>query len=70
MLALMRLLSRVSTDVDSQSTPLDEALATAGRCAGVGTLVGVNAVVSLQIGLPVEALQDVKVRSVHVTPQP
>lgn len=54
----MRLLSGVSTDVDSESTSLDEALATAGCRAGVGTLVGVNAVVSLQVGLPVEALQE------------
>lgn len=55
-LALVRLLAGMCANVHRQGASLDEALATAGRCTSVGSLVGVNAVVSLQVGLAVEAL--------------
>lgn len=53
---LMRLLPCVGSNVDSQSTSLDEALATLGCHARVWPLVGVNSIVSLKIPFPVEAL--------------
>lgn len=56
MLALVRLLPRVGADVDGQGASLDEGLAAAGCRTRVRALVGVNAVVSLQVRLAVEAL--------------
>jgi len=56
MLAHVRLFARVSADVHSQGTSLDEALATARRVALVRSFVRVYPVVSLQVGLAVEAL--------------
>lgn len=56
MLALMGLLARVSTDMNSKSTPLDEALATTWSHTGVWTLICMYAVMSLEVRLPVEAL--------------
>jgi hypothetical protein len=55
-LAVMRLLARVRTDVHGQCTSLDEALAAACRGAGIGALIRVDAVVSLQVRFAVEAL--------------
>lgn len=55
-LALVRLLTGVSADVNSQSAALDEALVTAGDGAGVGALVAVDSVVALKIRLAIEAL--------------
>lgn len=55
-LALVRLLAGVSSDVNSQGAALDEALATAGNRARVRALVGVDSVVALKIRLAVEAL--------------
>lgn len=55
-LALMRLLASVSSDVNSQGAALDEALATTGNRARVRALVGVDSVVALKIRLAVEAL--------------
>lgn len=57
MSALVRLLARVRTVVDCQSTLLDEALATVFHGAPIWPLVGMNAVVSLEVRLPVEALR-------------
>jgi hypothetical protein len=56
MLALMRLLACVCTDVDGQGAPLDEALHASGRQARIWALVCVDAVMSLEIRLAVEAL--------------
>lgn len=56
MLALVRLLSRVCPDVHRQGTALDEAFSATGDVARVRSLVGVYAVVSLQIRFAVEAL--------------
>jgi hypothetical protein len=56
-LALVRLLASVRPDVDCQCTPLDEALTTPRRAAGVWPLVGVYPVVPLQVRLSVEALR-------------
>ena len=49
MLALVRLLSGVGSNVDGEGTPLDEALSAARRIAGVRTLVRVYSVMSLEI---------------------
>jgi len=49
MLALMRFLTSVSTNVDGQRASLDEALAAARRTASIGTLIGVYPVMSLQV---------------------
>lgn len=65
MLAHVWFLSRVRADVYSQGTPLDEAFAAARRVALVRPLIRVYAVVSLEIGLAVEALGSVS--SVHRT---
>lgn len=46
----------MGANMHSQSTPLDEALAAPRRVARIGSLVGVYPVVSLQVGLAVEAL--------------
>jgi hypothetical protein len=48
-LALVRLLASVCSDMDGQRTSLNEALAASSSRARVGTLVGVNPVVSLQV---------------------
>lgn len=61
MLALVRLLPRVGADVDGQGASLDEGLAAAGCRTRVRALVGVNAVVSLQVRLAVEALHNQRV---------
>lgn len=66
MLALVRFLARVGADVYGQRAPLDEALSTSRCCAGVWSLVGVNAVVSLQVRFAVEALERKK-RQRHVS---
>lgn len=55
MLALVRLLASMGSDVNSQGTSLDEALPTTGCHARVWTLVGVDSVMSLEIRFPVEA---------------
>lgn len=55
-LTLMGLLAGVSTDMYSQSAPLNEAFAAAGNSASVRTLVSVNLVVALKVRLAVEAL--------------
>jgi hypothetical protein len=55
-LALVRLLAGMCSDVDSQGTSLDEALSTSRCHARVWALIGVNSVMSLKIRLPVEAL--------------
>lgn len=49
MLALVRLLASMCSDVDSQSTALNKALAATRRCASVRPLICVNSVVSLQV---------------------
>lgn len=56
MLASMRLLSRVGPDVNRQRASLDEALAAIGLIASVRSLIGMDAVVSLEVGFSVEAL--------------
>lgn len=56
-LALVRLLSRVRPNVDSQSTPLNKSLAAVLPVALERPLIGVNSVVTLQVGFPVEALR-------------
>lgn len=56
MLALVWLLTSVCPDVDRESTSLNEALPASWRRAGVRTLIGVNPVVPLKVGLPIEAL--------------
>lgn len=52
----MRLLACVSSNVDGQGTPLDEALSASWRVARVWPLVCVYPVMSLQVRLAVEAL--------------
>jgi hypothetical protein len=57
MLALMGLFSSMSSYVNRQSTPLNKAF-TAARChARVRPFIRVNSIVSLKIGLAVEALE-------------
>jgi hypothetical protein len=56
MLALVRLLTGVSADVDSQGTSLNEALATARGGTSIRPLICVNSIMSLQVRLAVEAL--------------
>lgn len=56
MLALMRFLAGMGPDVNSESTPLDKALSTPRSYTGVGTLIGVYAIMPLQVRLAVEAL--------------
>lgn len=56
MLALVRLLASMGSDVNCQGTSLDEALPTSGCHARVWTLIGVDSIMSLEIRLPVEAL--------------
>lgn len=52
----MRLLASVRADVYRQGTALNEALAAPWCLAGVRSLIGVYAVMSLQVRLAVEAL--------------
>jgi len=59
MLALMRLFSGMGSDVNRQSTSLNEAFPAARCHARVRSFIRVNPIVSLKIGLPIEAL-DVK----------
>lgn len=56
MLTPVRLLSGMSTIVDGQCASLDESLGAASMSAIIRTFVGVYAVVSLKIGLAIEAL--------------
>lgn len=56
MLALVRLLARMCTDVDREGAPLNETLSTSSRRARVGTLVGVDSIMSLKVRLAVKAL--------------
>jgi hypothetical protein len=55
-LALMWFLACMSPNVNGERAPLDEALATPWSHTGVGALIGVYAIVSLEVGLAVEAL--------------
>lgn len=55
-LALVWFLARVGANVYREGAALDEALAAPRRGAGIGALIGVDSVVSLQVGLAVEAL--------------
>lgn len=55
-LALVWFLARVGANVYREGAALDEALAASRRGAGIGALIGVDSVVSLQVGLAVEAL--------------
>lgn len=43
-------------NMHGQGAPLDEALAALGLLAGVGSLVRVDPIVPLEVGLPIEAL--------------
>ena len=52
----MRLIASVCSAVDSQRAALDEGLLAGLIVAGVGSLVRVDTVVPLQVGLAVEAL--------------
>lgn len=54
--ALMGFLPGVGANVDGESTPLNETLTTPWSHTRVWSLVGMNSVVSLQVRLPVEAL--------------
>jgi hypothetical protein len=56
-LALVRFLARVRADMYCQGTPLDETLPAPHGRALVWSFIGVYPVVSLQVRLPVEALQ-------------
>ena len=56
MLTLVWLLSSVSSDVNGQGTPLNEALPAAGDRARIRSLIGMYPVVSLQIGFAIKAL--------------
>ena len=55
-LALVWFLASVGANVYGEGAPLDEALAAPWSGAGIGALIGLDAVVSLQVGLAVEAL--------------
>lgn len=57
MLALMWFLAGMGANVNCESTPLDEALSTPRSHTRVGPIIGVYAIMSLQIGLAVEALR-------------
>ena len=56
MLALVWFLPSVRPNVNSESAPLDEALAAPGSHTGVGTFIGVYAIMSLKVRFAVEAL--------------
>jgi hypothetical protein len=58
MLAVVRLLTRVGSNMNCQSTPLDEALAATWSHARIWSLVRMNSIMSLKIRLPVETLLD------------
>ncbi len=55
--ALVRLLARVGSDVDSQGASLNEALATSWRHTRIRPFVRVDAVVPLKIRLAIETLE-------------
>lgn len=57
-LALVRLLAGVRANVNSQSAALDKALSAARDGARIGALVCVYPIVSLEIRLAVEALEE------------
>ena len=57
MLALMGLFSSMGSYVNRQSTPLNKAFAAARCHARVRPFIRVNSIVSLKIGLAVEALE-------------
>jgi hypothetical protein len=56
MLALVRLLACMSSDVDGKCAPLDEALATVRSHARIRSLICVYSVVSLEVRFPIKAL--------------
>lgn len=56
MLAAVRFLARVGTNMHGQCAPLDEAFDAAGVLAMIWPFVGVYSVMPLQIGFPIEAL--------------
>jgi hypothetical protein len=70
MLALMRFLTSVRSDVDCERTSLDEALSASRRHTGVGPLVRMYPVVSLQVRLSVEALLVPELASSPCRPSP
>jgi hypothetical protein len=49
MLALMRFLAGMCSNVDSQSTSLNKAFSTAGSSASIGSLICMDPVMSLQV---------------------
>jgi hypothetical protein len=57
MKTLVGLFARMCTVMDSQGALLNEAFATASHRTSVRPFVGVNPVVSLQVGFSVETLQ-------------
>ena len=50
------LFTRVGSMVDGQGTPLDEALTATGYLTAIRSLIGVNAIMSLQVRLAIESL--------------
>lgn len=64
--ALMGLLACMRPIMDCQSTLLNETLATVLNRATVWPLVGMDAVVSLKIRLPVEALHCMLSKLIHL----
>jgi hypothetical protein len=56
LLALVRLLSRMCSNMNGQGTSLDEALSAFGNRACVRSLIRMDSIMSLQITLTVEAL--------------
>lgn len=59
MLALMRLLTSVSTDVYSQGASLNEALPTSRCHTRIWTFICVDSIMSLKIRFAIEALCDI-----------
>jgi hypothetical protein len=57
MLALVGFFAGMSTDVNGEGAPLDETLSTTWRHARVRSLICMDAVVSLEVRLSVEALE-------------
>ena len=55
---LMGLFTSVGSNVNGQGTALDEALATVGFITRVGSFVGMDAMMSLQIRLAIETLRN------------
>ena len=54
--ALMGFLACVRPNMYGQSTPLDETLPTVGLVTCIRSLIGMDAIMSLEIGFSVEAL--------------